>query len=74
MEFGGIIPTSVTTAVILLGGVRSYKGLRISKFVSDCKASVSLLRFEGKVERNVPIGAMEIACQIDAVVYIHEHT
>ena|ERR1700726_4476321 len=32
IELGGIIPTSVTTAVILVGGVRSYSGLRISRF------------------------------------------
>lgn len=32
MEFGGMTPTSVTTAVIFVGGVRSYSGLRISRF------------------------------------------
>ena len=31
IEFGGMIPTSVTTAVICVGGVRSYNGLRISR-------------------------------------------
>jgi len=29
---GGISPTSVTTAVIYVGGVRSYKGFNFSKF------------------------------------------
>lgn len=29
---GGINPTSVTTTVIHVGGVRSYRGLRISRF------------------------------------------
>ncbi len=29
---GGITPASVTTAVMLDGGVRSYNGLRISRF------------------------------------------
>jgi hypothetical protein len=28
---GGIKPTSVTTAVIYVGGVRSYRGFRLSK-------------------------------------------
>lgn len=32
MELGGMMPTSVTTAVIFDGGVRSYNGLRISRF------------------------------------------
>ena len=31
IESGGITPTSVTTAVILDGGVRSYNGSRISR-------------------------------------------
>lgn len=30
IELGGMIPTSVTTAVMLEGGVRSYKGLSLS--------------------------------------------
>lgn len=34
---GGINPTSVTTAVIHVGGVRSYKGFKISRF-GDCES------------------------------------
>jgi hypothetical protein len=32
MLLGGIKPTSVTTAVMHVGGVKSYNGFRISRF------------------------------------------
>ena len=39
IEVGGITPTSVTTAVIFFGGVRSYNGFNISRFVAFSVAS-----------------------------------
>lgn len=59
IEFGGMIPTSVTTAVMLEGGVRSYKGLRISRFGVDCRVRESLGRVIGKVDKKVLAGATE---------------
>ncbi len=47
IEFGGMMPTSVTTAVILAGGVRSYNGLRICRFADDCVVSESFGHFKG---------------------------
>jgi hypothetical protein len=35
IELGGMIPTSVTTAVTFAGGVRSYRGLRTLRFGSE---------------------------------------
>lgn len=32
---GGMSPTSVTTAVIQVGGVRSYRGFKTSRFGAD---------------------------------------
>ena len=57
IEFGGMTPTSVTTAVMEVGGVRSYNGLRISRFGRfwSVKASRGFVR--GKDENKSPIGA-----------------
>ena len=57
IEFGGITPTSVTTAVMLVGGVRSYNGLRISRLgrlwsINDSRGFV-----RGNEENKSPIGA-----------------
>jgi hypothetical protein len=35
IELGGMMPTSVTTAVMFAGGVRSYRGLRTLRFSSE---------------------------------------
>lgn len=59
MEVGGIIPTSVTTAVIFFGGVRSYNGFNISRFVVFSVASDSRGIEIGNVENipfNGPVG------------------
>jgi len=53
IEVGGITPTSVTTAVIFLGGVRSYNGFNISRFVVFSVASDSGGIVIGNVE-NTP--------------------
>ena len=53
IEVGGITPTSVTTAVIFLGGVRSYNGFNISRFVAFSVASDSCGTVIGNVE-NTP--------------------
>ena len=37
IELGGIMPTSVTTAVMHDGGVKSYNGLKIERFVPGFK-------------------------------------
>jgi hypothetical protein len=39
IEVGGITPTSVTTAVMFFGGVRSYNGFNISRFGAFSVAS-----------------------------------
>lgn len=39
MEVGGITPTSVTTAVMFFGGVRSYNGFKISRLAVFSVAS-----------------------------------
>ena len=51
IELGGIKPTSVTTAVMLAGGVRSYKGCRISRFGPPHKSKESLSRLRGNDEK-----------------------
>jgi hypothetical protein len=38
----GIIPTSVTTAVIFVGGVKSYRGLRTWRFLDDVSKETSV--------------------------------
>ena len=53
IEVGGITPTSVTTAVIFFGGVRSYNGFNISRFVAFSVASDSRGIEIGNVE-NIP--------------------
>lgn len=58
-ESGGMTPTSVTTAVILEGGVRSYSGLRISRFGLLCRTSISGDLLRGKEEKMSFIGAVE---------------
>jgi hypothetical protein len=57
IELGGIIPTSVTTAVMLVGGVKSYRGLRISKLDCDWMASEDFGRERGNEENRSPTGA-----------------
>lgn len=57
IEFGGITPTSVTTAVTLVGGVRSYKGLRISRLGRFWSISKSRGFVRGNEENKSPIGA-----------------
>jgi hypothetical protein len=47
MELGGMTPTSVTTAVMLVGGVKSYSGFRISRFGWPWRFSVSRGRVRG---------------------------
>lgn len=51
--FGGINPTSVTTTVIHVGGVKSYKGLSISRF------DVGRTFFEFPVDPNKRAGAVK---------------
>ena len=53
IEVGGITPTSVTTAVIFFGGVRSYNGFRISRLAVFFVASDSRGIEIGNVE-NIP--------------------
>lgn len=53
IEVGGITPTSVTTAVIFFGGVRSYNGFNISRFVVFSVANDSRGTEIGNVE-NIP--------------------
>ena len=53
IEVGGITPTSVTTAVIFFGGVRSYSGFKISRFVAFSVVSDSRGIEIGNVE-NIP--------------------
>lgn len=53
IDVGGITPTSVTTAVIFFGGVRSYNGFRISRLVAFSVARDSRGIEVGKVE-NTP--------------------
>jgi hypothetical protein len=65
IELGGITPTSVTTAVILEGGVRSYSGLRISRLCCFLRVSVSFDRVRGKEEKRSPDGAIHAI--LDAV-------
>ena len=60
MEFGGITPTSVTTAVMLVGGVRSYSGLRISRFGALCSVRLSRGFVSGKFWKRSPEGAAQI--------------
>lgn len=50
IELGGIVPTSVTTAVMFDGGVRSYKGFRIWRFSSSHNANRSRLCDVGNEE------------------------
>lgn len=52
-EVGGITPTSVTTAVIFFGGVKSYNGFKISRLVVFSVASDSRGIEIGNVE-NIP--------------------
>ena len=53
IEVGGITPTSVTTAVMLFGGVRSYNGFKISRLAEFSVASDSRGIEIGNVE-NIP--------------------
>ena len=53
IEVGGITPTSVTTAVMLFGGVRSYNGFKISRLAEFSVASDSRDIEIGNVE-NIP--------------------
>jgi hypothetical protein len=51
------MPTSVTTAVIFVGGVRSYNGLRISSLDWLLSASDSRGIEIGKIENRSFVGA-----------------
>lgn len=57
IELGGITPTSVTTAVMLVGGVRSYSGFRISRLGAFCSVSVEGDLVSGKEAKKSPTGA-----------------
>ena len=57
MESGGMTPTSVTTAVMFVGGVRSYRGLRISRLAALCRARASRGFVRGKFWKRSPDGA-----------------
>lgn len=46
IELGGIMPTSVTTAVMHDGGVKSYNGLKIERFGRGFKLCGSLCEVE----------------------------
>lgn len=46
IELGGIMPTSVTTAVMHDGGVKSYNGLKIERFARDFRLCGSLSNVE----------------------------
>jgi len=62
IEVGGITPTSVTTAVIFFGGVRSYNGFRISRLGVFSVASDSRGIEIGNVENisfNGPAGTAD---------------
>jgi len=64
VEVGGITPTSVTTAVIFFGGVRSYNGFNISRLVVFSVASDSGGIEIGNVE-NIPFsGPVEITDEL----------
>lgn len=57
IELAGMIPTSVTTAVISFAEVRSYRGLNNSKFEFGRRSSMSFELgitdgYEGKAERS----------------------
>ena len=51
---GGMSPTSVTTAVMYVGGVKSYNGFSISRFCPDGTV------FELEFRRVIVIGTFEI--------------
>ena len=57
IEFGGMIPTSVTTAVIEVGGVRSYSGLRISRCGPFASVRLSRGFVKGNDAKRSPTGA-----------------
>lgn len=57
MELGGMTPTSVTTAVMHDGGVRSYSGLRISRLGRLCSCNNSRGFVRGNDENVSPMGA-----------------
>lgn len=62
IEVGGITPTSVTTAVMFFGGVRSYNGFKISRLVAFSVASDSRGIEVGNVEKipfNGPAGVID---------------
>lgn len=64
IEVGGMTPTSVTTAVIFFGGVRSYNGFNISRFDVFSVASDSRGIGIGNVE-NIPFsGPAEITDEL----------
>jgi hypothetical protein len=46
MLLGGINPTSVTTTVMHVGGVRSYRGFRISRFGDGGRSFTPFIGFE----------------------------
>lgn len=68
IEVGGITPTSVTTAVMFLGGVRSYSGFKISRLVLFSVASDWRGIESGNVENIPPNGPTEITGELLGVL------
>ena len=54
------MPTSVTTAVICVGGVRSYNGLRISRLVEGARERESCGQTMGNGGKISPRGATQM--------------
>lgn len=70
IESGGMTPTSVTTAVMLEGGVRSYNGLRISRFGLFSRTRVSGDFVRGKEEKMSLTGAVKAWAEALDRVYL----
>jgi len=52
MLLGGINPTSVTTTVMQVGGVKSYRGFSISRFEDDDMSFTPFIGFETRAGAN----------------------
>ena len=61
IELGGMMPTSVTTAVMHDGGVRSYNGLRIERFGRGLCASLPNVEDGGN-----GVGAVHVLAKLGA--------
>ena len=64
IEVGGITPTSVTTAVIFFGGVKSYNGFKISRLAVFSVANDSRGIETGNVENTPVNGPAEITNEL----------